>query len=109
MLLEITIPDIQGSEFATVIVVNTPSPAGIEAPENENPKTTPVAALDETVKPDDNYDLNVTYNSDNYLASFNSDKIHENTLPLNKKYVSKFNKDKNKNIRLPPCCYGGIP
>tara|TARA_B000000475_G_scaffold272261_1_gene272974 strand:- start:13093 stop:16758 length:3666 start_codon:yes stop_codon:yes gene_type:complete len=56
--------------------------------------------IDETVKPDDNYDLNVTYNSDNYLASFNSDKIHENTLPLNKKYVSKFNKDKNKNITI---------
>lgn len=56
--------------------------------------------IDETVKPDDNYDLNVTYNGDNYLASFNSDTIHEDTLPLNKKYVSKFNKDKNKNITI---------
>lgn len=56
--------------------------------------------IDETVKPNDNYDLNVTYNNYNNLASFNSDTIHEDTLPLNKKYVSKFNKDKNKNITI---------
>jgi len=56
--------------------------------------------IDETVKPNDNYDLNVTYNNYNNLASFNSDTIHEDTLPLNEKYVSKFNKDKNKNITI---------
>ena len=56
--------------------------------------------IDETVKPNDNYDLNVTYKNYNNLASFNSDTIHEDTLPLNKKYVSKFNKDKNKNITI---------
>jgi len=56
--------------------------------------------IDETVKPYDNYNLNVTYNNDNNLASFNSDRIYENSFPLNKKYVSKFNKDKNKNITI---------
>jgi len=56
--------------------------------------------IDETVKPNNNYDLNVTYNDYNNLASFNSDRIYEDTLPLNEKYVSKFNKDKNKNITI---------
>ena len=39
----------QGSEPATVIVVRTPSPAGIEAPLNEKPNT--VLPPVDTVKP----------------------------------------------------------
>ena len=56
--------------------------------------------INETVIPNDNYTLNVTHNNSNKLALFNSDKIYEDDLPLNKKYVSKFNKDKNKNITI---------
>lgn len=56
--------------------------------------------INETVVPNDNYTLNVTHNNNNKLALFNSDKIYEDNLPLNQKYVSKFNKDKNKNITI---------
>ena len=48
--LEMTMPDIHGSLLPiSVKVVNTPSPAGIEAPVNENPRT--VFPPVDTVKP----------------------------------------------------------
>ena len=46
---ETTTPDKQASDPETVIVVNTPSPAGITAPVNEKPNTVLPPKL--TVKP----------------------------------------------------------